>query len=48
MKKLVLRNCKHGKGVFTTQAINAGNEVLPFGEPVVGSDELPKPVFGRK
>jgi hypothetical protein len=43
MKKLVLRNCKHGKGVFTTQAINAGNEVLQFGGPVVGSDELPKP-----
>ena len=43
MKRLVLRNCKHGKGVFTTQAINIGNEVLQFGGSVVGSDELPNP-----
>ena len=43
MKKLVLRNCKHGKGVFTTQAISIGNEVLQFGGSVVGSEELPIP-----
>lgn len=43
MKKLVLRNCKHGKGVFTTQAIHTGSEVLQFLGSVVGSDELPDP-----
>jgi hypothetical protein len=43
MKRLVLRNCKHGKGVFTTQAINIGNEVLQFGGSVFGFDELPNP-----
>jgi len=43
MKRLVLRNCKHGKGVFTTQAINTGNEVLQFGGSVVGSHQLPHP-----
>jgi len=47
MKRLVLRNCKHGKGVFTTQAINTGNEVLQFGGSVVGSDELPNPYLAE-
>jgi len=43
VKRLVLRNCKHGKGVFTIQDITTGNEVLQFGGSVVGSDELPNP-----
>ena len=43
MKRLVLKNCKHGKGVFTTQTINMGNEVLKFGGSLVRSDELPNP-----
>ena len=43
MKRLVLRNCKHGKGVFTTQDIYNGNEVLKFKGSIVGSDELPAP-----
>jgi hypothetical protein len=43
MKRHVLRNCKHGKGVFRTQAINTGNEVLQFGGSVVGSPQLPHP-----
>ena len=43
MNRLILKNCKHGKGVFTTQAICIGNEVLHFEGHVVGSDELPNP-----
>ena len=43
MKRLVLRNCKHGKGVFTTTPINTGNEVLQFGGSVVNAKELPNP-----
>ena len=43
MNRLVLKDCKHGKGVFTTQAINTGNEVLQFGGSIVGSDQLPNP-----
>jgi hypothetical protein len=47
MKRLVLKNCKHGKGVFTAQTINIGNEVLKFGGSLVRSDELPNPYLAE-
>lgn len=47
MKKLILRDCKHGKGVFVVENINNGNEVLQFGGPVVGYSELPHPYLAE-
>jgi len=43
MKKLALKDCKHGKGVFALKDINNGNEVLQFQGSVVGYEELPHP-----
>ena len=43
MEKLLLKDCKHGKGVFALKDINNGNEVLQFQGSVVGYEELPHP-----
>lgn len=42
-KKLFLNDCLHGKGVFVVEDIHANEEVLQFGGPIVGVEELPKP-----
>lgn len=43
MKKLDLKDCKHGKGIFALEDINNGNEVLQFEGPIVDSGALPSP-----
>jgi hypothetical protein len=42
-KELILKDCSYGKGVFAAEDIDAGEEVLQFGGPVVGVKELPRP-----
>ncbi len=42
-KKLILNDCPYGKGVFAAEDIDAGEEVLQFGGPIVGVEELPRP-----
>lgn len=43
MPKLKLKNCVHGKGVFTEEKIYAGELILQFDGPVVHADRLPRP-----
>ena len=43
MKKLVLKNCEHGSGVFAEEPIKAGDEILKFRGPLVGINDLPRP-----
>ena len=43
MKKLELKNCTHGRGVFSKEPIKAGEEILQFEGPVVGIKDLPEP-----
>jgi len=42
-KKLILNDCLYGKGVFAAENIDFGEEVLQFGGPIVGVEELPRP-----
>ncbi len=42
-KKLCLSDCLHGKGVFAAEDIHAEEEILQFGGPIIGLEELPKP-----
>ncbi len=46
-KKLVLKDCPYGKGVFAGEDIDAGEEVLQFGGPVVGVEDLPRPYSAK-
>jgi SET domain-containing protein len=43
MKKLDLKNCEHGSGVFAKEPIKVGDEILKFKGPVVGINDLPRP-----
>ena len=43
MKKLELKNCEHGRGVFAKEPIKAGDEILKFRGPVVVINDLPRP-----
>ena len=43
MKKLELKNCPHGRGVFAKEPIEAGEEILQFEGAVVGLEDLPEP-----
>ena len=43
MKKLELKNCEHGKGVFSKENIKFGDAILQFKGPVVSINDLPKP-----
>ncbi|MBW2433300.1 MAG: SET domain-containing protein-lysine N-methyltransferase [Deltaproteobacteria bacterium] len=43
MKKLELKNCTHGRGVFVKEPIEAGEEILQFEGPVMDSNDLPDP-----
>jgi SET domain-containing protein len=43
MEKIVIGDCKHGKGVFATEHINAGGKILQFEGSVVSPEELPNP-----
>ncbi|MDX1709350.1 MAG: SET domain-containing protein-lysine N-methyltransferase [Desulfobacterales bacterium] len=47
MRKLELKNCAHVKGVFTKQPLTAGEEILQFDGPVVGSQDLPDPYTAK-
>ena len=47
MEKIFIGECKHGKGVFTTENIDAGGKVLQFEGPVVASEKLPNPYFAE-
>ncbi|MFC1515361.1 SET domain-containing protein [Thermodesulfobacteriota bacterium] len=46
-KKLILNNCSYGKGVFAGEDIDAGEEILQFGGPIVGVKELPRPYTAK-
>lgn len=46
-KKLCLNDCPHGKGVFAAEDIDSGEEVLQFGGPMVGVEELPRPYTAK-
>ena len=43
MKKLEQKNCEHGRGVFSKEYIEVGDEILKFNGPLVGINDLPKP-----
>ena len=43
MQRLLLGDCKHGKGVFAAEDIETGSEILQFEGPIVGSADLPSP-----
>lgn len=43
MKKLELKKCDHGRGVFSHEPIRAGDEILQFKGPLVTFKDLPTP-----
>ena len=43
MKKIELKNCKHGRGVFAKEPIKVGDEILQFKGPLVNIKDLPEP-----
>jgi SET domain-containing protein len=43
MKKLEQKNCRHGRGVYSRERIEVGDEILKFNGSILGIEDLPKP-----